>query len=202
MPTPELSLPTPEELFHLLKLCGSEQQVVAYLAKKFCVSPGSIAETVHGWLANLPTVPPPSRQRSAPAIPLNGIKFRSLTSSSSLSTAVSFQTRPEMLTVKTPPASAPVRPASREMMKTLERLNHRINHSTLAASSTLYHRTPLGDVQQVVMDHRNKFATTLCPPSVPEHAPVTDEEQAIRKYLERSMTRLSHAQPGGARMRF
>ena len=190
-----LVVPTPEELFRLLKLCGSEALVAKHLAKVFDVPFEAVAPVVHEWVQNLPEVPPPSRQRSAPGAPemLSGFQ---LTTRAQTRDQFAGPSKPEMIKIREPPASAPVRPSSEEMMRTMARLDHRINHSLLAANSTLY-RKPLRTME------RAEFRPALqLPPTVPEHANGEDEsrEAAIRKYLERSKVSLGHAQKGGTRM--
>jgi hypothetical protein len=68
--------PQAEDLIGLYQLCGSEVGVIAYLANLYGVSADVIAPTVRNWLADLPALPPPSRQRSAPPILAPAVRHR------------------------------------------------------------------------------------------------------------------------------
>ena len=61
-----LAAPSADDLHGLLKLCGSEEATVAYLARIYNLPAEEIAPTFKAWLRELPPVAPPSRQRSAP----------------------------------------------------------------------------------------------------------------------------------------
>jgi hypothetical protein len=112
---PGLKVPTPDELRDLRRLCGSDELVIAYLAKTLALPAESIASDVRGWLADLPYIPPPSRQRSAPAAPTQPLMARRAASKD--------QHKPEIMRVRTPPKSAPCRPSSAELIKEMSMLN-------------------------------------------------------------------------------
>ena len=123
-----LVAPTPADLLGLLKLCGSEDSVVDYLARVWGMDASTIAPTVRGWIKALPAVPPPSRQRSAPpAAPSFGAP--------STSTAVlnlRGKQQPEnnviqICRIKTPPASAPVKPSAPALMSAIRAVNARLS---------------------------------------------------------------------------
>ena len=120
--------PSEEELFKLLKLCGSEEQVVIFLARTFGLAPQQIAPTVMSWLAALPAVPPPSRQRSAPP-DLSPESYAALS-------PASFYRRqanrvPDILPIRTPPPSAPVHSGT-ELMASIRSIDWRLNRSSQA----------------------------------------------------------------------
>ena len=112
---PGLKVPTPDELRDLRRLCGSDELVIAYLAKTLALPAESIASDVRSWLADLPYIPPPSRQRSAPAAPTQPLMARRAASKD--------QHKPEIMRVRTPPKSAPCRPSSAELIKEMSMLN-------------------------------------------------------------------------------
>ena len=64
-----LTVPSMDDLYGLVKLCGSNDGVVNYLARVYGLEADIIKPTVLEWLSALPPLPPPSRQRSAPAAP-------------------------------------------------------------------------------------------------------------------------------------
>lgn len=139
--------PSLDDLFGLRKLCGSDIGVIEYLANWYDMEADAIAPTVQGWLANCPDVQPPSRQRSAPgALTVNAgmatrshlshadDPFKTTSSSFVAATAALRHPRaasirpPEVLPIKTPPASAPVQSAP-SIAAALSATNHRLSKS-------------------------------------------------------------------------
>ena len=155
-----LAAPSPDELHHLVRLCGSEDRVIALLAKTYGLSAETIAPTVLEWIAALPPLVPPSRQRSAPP---------ALAPSVAAPVVIAGRPRgPDILPIKTPPASAPVR-SSAELTAAMKAINTRLNHTAQATNSE---RKSLANApsQRVELDARLK----LLPPTVPEDAPLAD----------------------------
>lgn len=192
-----LMRPTPDEIYRLLNLCGDEEKLSTYLAKAYQVPFATVAPIVHEWCQDLPTVPPPSRQRSAPAAP---------EAPSRLSLGASIKPiqrpgQPEMITIRPPPASAPAsRPSTSDMMKVMAQLDQRINRSNLVANSTKA-RNSLCNLQRE--DISKATGAFRLPPRVPENAPVVEDDQAaIASYLERSKCIVGHQAPKGKAMRF
>lgn len=188
MPPSSLRVPTPDELRDLLRLCGTAELVIAYLAKSLALPADSIADDVRSWLAELPDIPPPSRQRSAPAAPVQTQMTRLASASKG-----SSNRGPEILRVRTPPKSAPVRPLSAELMKEMARLNLSINSKFAAANSTLAkQRMPLRAVQRadVQMGNHSFHPSTLMPQVIPEDSHLvvdyTKEDDALKAYVARS----------------
>ena len=194
-PARAIVAPSMEDLFGLRKLCGSDSAVIDYFANWYQMEADAIAPTIQSWLANCPVVPPPSRQRSAPAV------------SSDVATAAAMRNPraaanrpPEILPIKTPPASAPVHSAP-SIAAALSAANHRLSASaaatrrarrarllpcltpwltlTLAVQchvsdhSTRVNRKPLSTVQQESIHTAGSFRPKLLvPPSVPENMQV------------------------------
>lgn len=98
--------PTIEDLYGLLKLCGSESGVVDYFSRWYQLPKDTIQPTILGWLAALPAVPPPSRMRSAPA--MSGPRTAAAAPALTLRKPTAAVRGPDILPIKTPPASAPV----------------------------------------------------------------------------------------------
>ena len=121
-----LKAPTPEKLFDLLMLCANnETQVIRLLARQYELPPDAIAPTVKNWLAELPSAPPPSRQRSAPpqlagpsAMPFPRVPDPRMP--------------PTVLPIKPPPASAPTQSAAKDVMAAMRAIDSRLNSSTRA----------------------------------------------------------------------
>ena len=170
--------PTPERLHQLLQMCAhNETQVIKLLARSYGLTPEEIAPTVKGWLEDLPAAAPPSRQRSAPG---------ALTGASSM--AAPFprvpdqRMPPNVLPIKPPPASAPTRPAAKEVMAAMRAIDTRLNGSTRA------------DGRAPAAPKANRLAL------VPEHAPFqplanmgsdngphdepTDEDSMAKAYVQ------------------
>ena len=162
---PPLHAPSPEDLFGILRMCGSEEQVVRFLARTYEVAPEIIAPTVRGWLKELPPVPPPSRQRSAP--PLLEPAAAATASCVCGAQPANFGTgAPDRLRIKTPPASAPIRGSASEVVAAMRALDTRLNHSTRANGAA---REPPGKrAQQLRL--RNDATVLGVPASVPEDA--------------------------------
>lgn len=114
----------PEDLYGLLKLTGGDKPaVISHIAKVYGVQTESIADTVKSWLDDLPAIPPPSRQRSAPpAAPVACEIPLGLTRA-----APGAARAAEVLSIREPPASAPVRQSSGDLIKTMAALNARIS---------------------------------------------------------------------------
>lgn len=131
--------PTPADLFGLLKLCGSEDGVTEYLARLYGMEASTIAPTVHGWIKSLPTVPPPSRQRSAPAAP-SSFQSGSMTVVDPRGRQQQQQ-QPggviQICRIKTPPASAPVR-NSADISAGLRAINARLSECGSARPLSCY----------------------------------------------------------------
>ena len=115
--------PTEQELQRLLKLYGQEDAVIAHYARQYNLDRGYIAATVRAWLKTLPGIAPPSRQRSAPADLLPEREAAATGASQAI------VKRPEVLLVKTPPASAPVFSSSSEAVKAMMALDNRLNQN-------------------------------------------------------------------------
>jgi len=117
----DLTAPSPEELRTMLKLCGSKEALIAFLAKKKGLPQATIAPAVLAWLSELELGPPPSRQRSAPPVLMPAF--------------LSTRNRPAGLAaVKAPPCSAPMQSAG-EMMAAMRAIDSRLNRSTQASYS-------------------------------------------------------------------
>lgn len=137
---PEIHAPTPEDLFGLLKLCGSGDKVIAYLANLWEISPVTIGPTVKGWLNNLPEVPPPSRQRSAPPL-LNPAEaaLRARLAAANVSHRQRGKMGPPEVMRVDPPPSAPVRSTREDVIAAMRGLDTRLNNSTQAKRYNLLH---------------------------------------------------------------
>jgi hypothetical protein len=155
-----LAQPSHEELFRLKALCGgNEESIVALLAKTYKLSPTAIAPTVRQWLAELPAAPPPSRQRSSPPVLATAPKGRTETRSSALAARP-----PDVLPIRTPPASAPVLGSS-DVVAAMRALDSRLNRQTVASNSTRV----LPDVKAQRAEFHTAFRPML-PSTVPEEA--------------------------------
>ena len=97
--------PSLEDLFGLRKLCGSDTAVIEYFANWYGMEADAIAPTIQGWLANCPDVPPPSRQRSAPAVNLSD--YRAELRNQKVAAKIR---PPEVLPIKTPPGTYALKP--------------------------------------------------------------------------------------------
>jgi hypothetical protein len=169
-----LSCPTPEHLHSLLRMCGSEQGVVNLLAKSYGLSPDAIDETVRQWLSDLPGIVPPSRQRSAPPI------FCAKPPSALITMYPPSASRgAEVLPIRTPPASAPVKSGA-ELVTAMRALNHRLNQrvSTRAPLSVL-------SSQRVSFEAGLARREVSVPDAVPEEG-VAANDQALADFMERA----------------
>lgn len=195
-----MKTPTPDELQRILKLCGNEAGVIALMAKQYGLPAEAIAPTVRGWLAALPPLPPPSRQRSAPAnldAHLNSLVAtrrggKELPYPGALPTPPSAGSRPGV-----PPASAPVqgRASTAEVVAAMRALDSRLNSASvaknaLAVKPSTQQRAGAGG------------GILLLPPTVPEHVPLAlldaspgfaapeikglDEDMEAAAYLQRA----------------
>ena len=116
--------PSPEDLFGLLKLCGSEDGVIAYLAKHWSMSTTAIGPTVRGWIKALPDVPPPSRQRSAPPVISPAVSAFALANA----TAGQHAKRPpQVMQIREPPPSAPVPTSAPNLVAAMRALDARLS---------------------------------------------------------------------------
>lgn len=207
-----MDVPSPDELQRLLKLTGSEDAVVRMLARQWGLSPVVIATTVKGWLQNLPALPPPSRQRSAPGQLAPSSAFAAFPTT----IAVSAQRGPEILPIRTPPCTAPVGPNAANLMAQMRAVNSRLNHGTQAS----YSQRKAAPVTKPPMRVEFEQKFSLLPPTVPEDEPVdmehmphplllkgdigrleqsvgaaASEDAALRAYLERHT--IMHGSAGG-----
>ena len=108
--------PPEEDLYGLYTLCGGDERlIIEHLAKVFERAPEDIAQTVRSWLADLPAVPPPSRQRSAPPM-------------IAPSTRLASSSRAYPLPKNVPPLSAPT--TSHDLVAAMRALDNRLNRST------------------------------------------------------------------------
>jgi len=117
------------ELQGMLNLCGSKESVVALLARRYNIPAATLAPTVMQWLATLPPVPPPSRQRSAPP---------------TLAPPRLALDAGRAPTNKAPPCSAPVESAA-SVMAAISSLNSRLNRSASQANSQRKSSAPRTD---------------------------------------------------------
>ena len=116
--------PSPEDLFGLLKLCGSEDGVIAYLARLWSMSTTAIGPTVRGWIKALPDVPPPSRQRSAPPVISPAVSAFALANA----TAGQHAKRPpQVMQIREPPPSAPVPTSAPNLVAAMRALDARLS---------------------------------------------------------------------------
>jgi len=122
----DLRTPSSDDLHALKKLCGSDDLVVVHLARCYGVPVETIAPTVLRWLKDLPPVQPPSRQRSAPSVMAPAVM------ESALRRVVASARPPEVMPVRTPPASAPVKGDSAALVAAMRRLDTRLNNNTQA----------------------------------------------------------------------
>ena len=186
--------PSEEELFKLLKLCGSEERVVIFLARTFGLAPEQIAPTVMSWLAELPEVPPPSRQRSAPP-DLSPERYAAWSPGYTLAGIRRQANRiPDILPIRTPPPSAPVHGSGTELMASIRSIDRRLNRSTQAKGlqrNMALHLVPPQHVEfnpslrmlpaSVPEDSRvDHPATAQAPvPSIPESQPPRVQQRAV-----------------------
>ena len=157
---------------------------MAYLARLYGVPAHSIAMTVRSWLAALPSVPPPSRQRSAP--PIVGL---SRMAPSVPSPSYSGQHRPpEIMKVAQPPPSAPVLGNDKNVVAAMKALDMRLNRRV----ST---RLPLASQSQQLNCHLGPFQPVALPGRVPEDAPAHhgDDSDHLVKSLARKYNSSSGA---------
>ena len=145
-PFDSLAVPSPEDLLGLRKLMGSNAKTVEYLAKLYNMETEAIRPTVEEWLAALPRIPPPSRQRSAPAEFFSPVALEMRLKAAA---AASKRGPAQILEVNLPPPSAPVqgrgRAASGDRLQTqaaMRALNTKLNSRAIAAYSG---RAPLAD---------------------------------------------------------
>jgi len=165
----DLKAPSTEELLRLYKLCGSEAQVTALLAKQHRLTPEALAPTVRKWLAALPEIPPPSRQRSAPP----SLVAPAMSTPFATSVAGAAARPAEVVPIRPPPASAPVRSSGADVIAAMRALDSRLNSSALAQHSTKV--TPLAPKsQRAVLESGLNFRPNLLPSSVPEHEEALD----------------------------
>jgi len=142
--------PSVEDLTKLYELCGGDDdQVIAHLAKLFGLPPEAIASTVRTWLKMLPAVPPPSRQRSAPAVMAAEVGPLGVPKKAGMGS--------QMVKIQ-PPASAPV--PGREVIAAMRALDSRINKTNYS----MHGNTPWR------MQRANDFRSAFQQPeySVPE----------------------------------
>lgn len=194
---PVLSL---DYIAHLRRLCGSELDVVAFVARRFGLPPEAIAHQVHAWLGCLPTIPPPSRQQSAPSLLSPAVQRHHSCSTSHA---------PEMLPLKTPPASAPVHgggllPRSGSdsaLVAAMRSLDTRLNASTRPTSRG---RRAAGAHDE---PQRAEFGIDLLsagmpalPPPVPEESALESapHDEALHAFMERAKQRDARIVPMGA----
>ena len=172
----------------MLKLVGSEEKVIEYIAKQYGLSVDQVAPTVKGWLAALPAVPPPSRQRSAP--PLLALNASANASSLRRHQYNNVPSRAEVIPIKPPPASAPTGASSAEVMAAMRSLDARLNARNAGRA--------LPDQSGARRIERHQLA--LLPPSVPENGPLMvfdakpqeatgqqAADEALAAYMQRSV---------------
>ena len=151
--------PTPDDLFGLLKLCGSDDKVIDYLARLWGMDSSSIAPTVRGWIKALPAVPPPSRQRSAPPLLSPAVTAYALARAPAATRAMR---PPDVLRVE-PPPSAPVQSSREAVIMAMRGLDARLNQNAAAKYSLMNGGPSLrgGGAQRVVINPLGRL---------PEHA--------------------------------
>eukprot|EP00325_Prymnesiales_sp_UTEX-LB-985_P003127 CAMPEP_0174694808 /NCGR_PEP_ID=MMETSP1094-20130205/1321_1 /TAXON_ID=156173 /ORGANISM="Chrysochromulina brevifilum, Strain UTEX LB 985" /LENGTH=218 /DNA_ID=CAMNT_0015891145 /DNA_START=140 /DNA_END=796 /DNA_ORIENTATION=+ len=150
--------PPQEELLKLLQLCGSKDELTAFLAKVQGVSPATIAPMVTEWIAALQPLPPPSRQRSAPPALAPGLTDPWRSAQQHL------LRRP----AKLPPCSAPTPQSATSMMAAMRAIDSRLNRSTQASYSE--RKASAASKGERLSVHRSMHS--LLPPTVPEDAPL------------------------------
>ena len=176
----DLRTPSSDDLLQLKKLCGSDDLVVVHLARCYGVSVESIAPTVLRWLKDLPAVQPPSRQRSAPSVMAPTVM------ENALRRVVASARPPEILPVRTPPASAPVKGDSAALVAAMRRLDNRLNNNV---NATFGNGRGAADAKQ---PQRATFHHGLGLLPVPEELIVYDNAAEERKH------NLLRNGPGGA----
>jgi hypothetical protein len=118
-PPDVIQRPPEEDLYGLYVLCGGdEHQILEHLAKFFKRAPQDIAPTVRSWLADMPAIPPPSRQRSAPPKVAN----------QGVAPGVRLMASGPFSAPKAPPHSAPT--TSNDLVAAMRALDNRLNRST------------------------------------------------------------------------
>ena len=167
-----LAAPEQADLYALWRLCGTPDKVVHHIARSLSLVPSAIAPTVKQWLAELPEVPPPSRQRSAPAVLAPSMQARLVAAATPLQQLQRGQ-RADVLRLKTPPASAPALPGARDVTAAMRALDARLNRTArngqwLQSSSQFGPLGQLSNRSQRLETHA-AFAKAL-PPSVREES--------------------------------
>ena len=109
----------------LYQLCGDEAGVINYLANLYGVAPDVIAPTVASWLADLPALPPPSRQRSAPPILAPAVRSR-------LAAAAPLHV-PNIMRIDPPPSAAGIgQKENSNLVEAMRALDARLNERSRA----------------------------------------------------------------------
>ena len=187
--------PDPDDLYGLYKLCGSEDAVVEHIAKACGVEPVQIRQQILACLAQLPEVPPPSRQRSAPPVvaPEQRVLAQTAANSNSLFRGGSTG-GPDVLRVRAPPQSAPATGSRGDIAAAMRALDSRLNQSSRARFS---HRAaevdmalpgpPSAAAAWAGMPNSAAVGPVwLGMPGVPEESEQADGDEAASRYLERS----------------
>ena len=171
-----IAVPTAADLHGLLKLCGSEDATIAYLARVYGMPVDDIAPTFRAWIANLPPLPPPSRQRSAPpnmsaaaGAAAAAAAFFSSTQRGTAAAATGVG-GVQVMQVVPPPPSAPAAcggsgERSKELVFAMKALNSRLNVSSRGLAMD---RPPLASTtnslkqqqQQLMVKRRGGSSTT------------------------------------------
>jgi len=157
----QIHAPTPDDLFGLLKLCGSEKGVIDYLARLWNMEASTIAPTVRIWIKALPAVPPPSRQRSAPPLISPAVSAFALARAPAAQRAMR---PPDVMRVE-PPPSAPVQSSREAVIAAMRGLDARLNQNAAGKYSLLNAGPSIrgGGAQRVTINPLGRL---------PEHAQV------------------------------
>lgn len=175
-------VPTVEDLYGLRKLCGDDDATVSYLSRLYNLPRDAIAPTVKSWLAELPHMPPPSRQRSAPPVVAPGIEacLRAAASSSAAGQPKQ-QTPADVMRIDLPPPSAPVQGKDVNVAAAMRALDSRLNRSTHRRQPIALPEVPASEPCRFLKLHGGLGR-------VPEEVPI--------EYIPTGHTRAVVARPG------